>query len=388
VADGERIAPEVLARLLPYLTESIMIVGLDGKVSANLAPPGGILGHGDREGTSGFEYYHPDDMAWALELGVSALNTEPGWMGAGVIRMRKVDGTYERYELTVVNHTDDPVVNGFICRSRSIEGFDTSPYNVPEHGELIESLAEAVPVAIIMLDLLGLPLYMNRAAQDLLGLDLAELREVGLPELDAPIQERIAEPGVSSVEVRHGEHVLAARLVSRGHPGRVASIVVTLEDITELSRRANHDPLTGLPNRAAVLDELNSRLEDSPTDVTVIYCDLDGFKLVNDRFGHAVGDRVLMHVAEVLRGAVREGDVVGRIGGDEFVFVCTDLDDGGLVAVSDRITNGLQMSLSPDGPDVTVSLGVARGRPGDSSRDVLHRADVSMYAAKRATEVG
>src|SRR5688572_33392455 len=102
-----------------------MVVGLDGKVSANLAPPGGILGHGDREGTSGFEYYHPDDMAGALELGISALDTEPGWMGAGVIRMRKADDTYGRYELTVANHTDDPVINGFICRSRSIEGFDT-----------------------------------------------------------------------------------------------------------------------------------------------------------------------------------------------------------------------------------------------------------------------
>jgi cyclic di-GMP phosphodiesterase Gmr len=168
----------------------------------------------------------------------------------------------------------------------------------------------------------------------------------------------------------------------------VASIVVTLEDVTELTRRANHDSLTGLPNRAAVLDELNHRLADGPTVVTVIYCDLDGFKLVNDRFGHAVGDRVLMQVAEVLRGAVREGDLVGRIGGDEFVFVCNDLDDAALASVTERISAGLTMSSSPEGPGITVSLGVARGRPGDTSRDVLHRADVSMYAAKRATEVG
>lgn len=387
MADGERIEPAVLARLLPYLTESIMVIGLDGKVRANLAPPGGVLGQGDREGTSVFEYFHPDDMAAGMELAVSARDTQPGWQGSGVIRMRKADGTYEAYELTVVNHTDDPVLQGFVARTRSIEGFDTSVYSVPDHDELIESLAEAVPVAIVLIDPFGEPLFANRAAVALLGADLAQLRARRFPELAPALAELGAEPGETTVELRLDGRVLCARLVSRGRPGRVASIVVTLEDVTELTRRANHDSLTGLPNRAAVLDVLNDRLAAAPNDVTVIYCDLDGFKLVNDRFGHAVGDRVLMHVGEVLRGAVREGDLVGRIGGDEFVFVCNDLDDAALVSVSDRITKGLTMS-SPDGPNVTVSLGVARGRSGDTSRDVLHRADVSMYAAKRATEVG
>jgi diguanylate cyclase (GGDEF)-like protein len=388
VADGENVTPEVLARLLPYLTESIMVIGLDGAVRANLAPPGGLLGHGDRQGSSAFEYYHPDDLPAALELGVSSIGTEPGWMGAGVIRMRKADGTYQRYELTVVNHTDDPVLQGFVARTRSIEGFDTSVYNVPDHDELIESLAEAVPVAIVMLDPFGTPLYMNQPAVALLGVDIAALRECGVPQLADVIAERLQGPGESSVELAHGERILAARLVSRGRPGRVASIVVTLEDVTELTRRANHDPLTGLPNRAAVIDTLTERLTRDPEDVTVLYCDLDGFKLVNDRFGHAVGDRVLVHIAEILRGAVREGDVVGRIGGDEFVFVCSGLDDASLMLVNDRITEGLARSASPDGPAVTVSLGMARGRPDDTARDVLHRADVSMYAAKRAAEVG
>ena len=389
MADGECIEPAVLARLLPYLTESIMVIGLDGKVRANLAPPGGILGQGDRQGTSVFEYFHPDDMAAGMELAVSARDTEPGWQGSGVIRMRKADGTYEAYELTVVNHTDDPVLEGFVARTRSIDGYDTSEYSVPDHEDLIESLAEAVPVAIMLIDPFGEPLFVNRAAVLLLGAELDELRARGLPELAPALAERGAHPGESTVELHLSGRVLCARLVSRGRPGRVASIVVTLEDVTELTRRANHDPLTGLPNRAAVLDELNARLVDAPTGVTVIYCDLDGFKLVNDRYGHAVGDRVLMHVAEVLRGAVREGDLVGRIGGDEFVFLCNDLDDSALASVSERITKGLTMSpSSPEGPGITVSLGVARGRPGDSSRDVLHRADVSMYAAKRATEVG
>jgi diguanylate cyclase (GGDEF)-like protein len=387
VADGDQLSQDVLSRLLPYLTESIMVIGTDGKVTANLAPPGGILGHGDREGTSVFEYYHPDDLPAAMELGVSALETEPGWSGGGVIRMRKVDGTYEHYELLVVNKVDDPVLNGFVARTRSVEGFDTSTYVVPDHGELLESLAEAVPVGIVMLDPFGAPIFMNHAAEVILDCDLAALRECGLRGLEPVLVERRAEPGESSLELEHAQRTLSVRLVSRGKPGRVSSIVVTLEDVTELTHRANHDALTGLPNRAAIIDELNDRLDASPTGVTVVYCDLDGFKLVNDRYGHAVGDRVLANIATVLRGAVRDGDVVGRIGGDEFVFVCDDLDDRSLDIVSERITAGLATAGSPDGPGVTVSLGVARGRPGDTPRDVLHRADVSMYAAKRATQV-
>jgi diguanylate cyclase (GGDEF)-like protein len=389
VADGEDLDPAVLARLLPYLTEAISVIGPDGTITANLTPPGGLLGHGDRIGTSAFEYYHPDDMPAALELGVSALQTEPGWMGAGILRARKADGTYEKYEMTVVNHTDDPVLQGFVCRLRSIEGFDTSIYNVPNHDELLESIAEAVPVAIVLLDPFGLPLYLNQEAKDLLGTDLAKLRERGLPPaVGDQVKVRLGKPGTSSIEYEDCGRVLSVRLVSRGKPGRVASVVMTFGDVTELSRRANHDALTGLPNRAAVLDALSSRLMFDPMRVTAIYCDLDGFKLVNDRFGHAVGDRVLAQVAGVLRGAVRDGDIVGRIGGDEFVFVCDDLDDAALVAVSDRITSGLALAGSPDAPDISVSLGVARGRPGDTARDLLHRADVAMYAAKRATEVG
>jgi diguanylate cyclase (GGDEF)-like protein len=386
VAEGDRIPPEVLSRLLPYLTESILVVDVEGNVQHNLAPPGGLFGHGEREGGSIFAYYHPDDLAAGMELGVSALGTEPGWTGAGIMRNRVADGSYKRFEVTVVNHTDDPAINGFIVRTRSIEGFDTSEYNVPDHEELLSSLAEAIPVAIVVLDPFGNPLYMNSAAESLLHVDLAGLRACGMTGLESAIAERRETPGRSSTEIVHEGRTLAVHLVSRGRPGRVASTVITLEDVTVLARRATLDELTGLPNRAAVLDALAARLLTDPTRVTVVYCDLDGFKLVNDRFGHAVGDRVLSHIGGVLRAAVRDGDVVGRIGGDEFVFVCDDLDDNGLDSLSARIHDGLRTASSPDAPEVTVSLGVARGRPGVTPRDVLHRADVSMYAAKRATE--
>jgi diguanylate cyclase (GGDEF)-like protein len=386
VADGDRIPPEVLARLLPYLTESILVCDVEGNVKYNLAPPGGLFGHGEREGGSIFAYYHPDDLAAGMELGVSALGTEPGWMGAGVMRNRVADGSYQRFEVTVVNHTDDPLIDGFVVRTRSIEGFDTSEYSVPDHEELLSSLAEAIPVAIVVLDPFGKPMYMNSAAETLLRVDLDGLRACGMTGLESAIAERRQAPGRTSTEIEHDGRTLAVHLVSRGRPGRVASTVITLEDVTALTRRATLDELTGLPNRAAVLDAITCRLERDPTKVTVVYCDLDGFKLVNDRFGHAVGDRVLAHIGGILRGAVREGDIVGRIGGDEFVFVCDDLDDAGLASLSERVHDGLCSGASPDAPEVTVSLGVARGRPGDTPRDVLHRADVSMYAAKRATE--
>lgn len=387
VADAEQIDPQLLAKLLPYLTESIMVVRVDGTIAANLAPPGGLFGHGDRVGSSHpLQFAHPDDLPMALELSVNALQTEPGWRGAGLMRARVASGEYQQFELTVENRTDDPVINGFVARTRSIEGFDTSIYNVPTHGELLESLAEAIPVPLVVMDPFGMPVWVNQPAVELLGTDLATMQREGVPGLEDTVAARQVEAGVTTTEISLGDKTLAVRVISRGGiPGRVASIVATFEDITELSRRADLDSLTNLPNRASVLNELTARLAADATKVSVIYCDLDGFKLVNDRYGHAVGDGVLTHVAGVLRDVVREGDIVGRVGGDEFVFVCNDLSDADVTSILDRITTELETAVPPDAPRVSASLGVARGRDGDAPRDVLHRADVAMYAAKRAS---
>ena len=161
----------------------------------------------------------------------------------------------------------------------------------------------------------------------------------------------------------------------------------------ELERQALHDPLTGLGNRIL----LQSRLEVATArrgpdnDVAVLLVDLDGFKEVNDTWGHAVGDEVLQIVATRLRAMARPSDTVARTGGDEFVLLCPETDQASAVAIGRRIVDSLRTPLSV-GP-VTVrlgaSVGVAHQRGGTADPDaMLIAADHAMYAAKRAGRGG
>lgn len=157
----------------------------------------------------------------------------------------------------------------------------------------------------------------------------------------------------------------------------------------KLTHLALHDPLTGLPNRTLLLDRLAHAmglLARSRRPVTVLYLDLDDFKAVNDRFGHAVGDRVLVAVAERLAELMRPSDTVARLGGDEFVVLCEDLDGGEaeLAALTERIRDGVAGISSPwHDAMVSVSIGVAIAHAGTDPEHILNQADLAMYAAKR-----
>jgi diguanylate cyclase (GGDEF)-like protein len=169
------------------------------------------------------------------------------------------------------------------------------------------------------------------------------------------------------------------------------------EKTVELEYRALHDPLTGLPNRHLVLDragQVLARARRMDVPVTVLFVDIDGFKQINDRFGHKTGDDVLRHVAERLSGVLRESDTVGRLGGDEFVLVldCTGTDAAHPDLVAERILNALRKPLAlPDaGPApvaISASIGIASAL-ADSAEDLLQHADIAMYQAKAAGKGG
>jgi diguanylate cyclase (GGDEF)-like protein/PAS domain S-box-containing protein len=178
-----------------------------------------------------------------------------------------------------------------------------------------------------------------------------------------------------------------------GRPPRHA--VLHVEDITarrraelELSHRALHDGLTGLPNRALLLDHLAgalARAERQGTYVAVMFLDLDHFKEVNDTLGHDAGDRLLVDVAGRLRRCLRETDTAARLGGDEFVVVCEGLAAPDQAAVSaGRIARTLRTEVpAPRHPiTVTVSVGVATSRGSAAPADLLRAADAAMYRAK------
>jgi diguanylate cyclase (GGDEF)-like protein len=159
----------------------------------------------------------------------------------------------------------------------------------------------------------------------------------------------------------------------------------------EVSRQtALHDPLTGLANRSLILDHLElalARAQRRSTLAAVIFFDLDDFKQVNDTFGHATGDELLVRVTERLRTKVRPADTLGRWGGDEFVVICEDLDDmSDSPALVERIATAFELPFAIGDMElwVTANIGVAVSKgPGNSPAALIHAADSAMYRAKR-----
>lgn len=155
--------------------------------------------------------------------------------------------------------------------------------------------------------------------------------------------------------------------------------------MAELAREARHDPLTNLGNRTALLDWLDAEAAKEPEGVIgLVFIDLDEFKSVNDTHGHEAGDALLRAVAERLRRALRRGDLVARIGGDEFALVAGNVTSrGDLVMIAERILAELAVPIDYD--DTTLwaaaSIGMTLGRPSDGSK-LLREADMAMYAVK------
>ncbi|MCB0976084.1 MAG: diguanylate cyclase [Acidimicrobiales bacterium] len=162
------------------------------------------------------------------------------------------------------------------------------------------------------------------------------------------------------------------------------------EDHRRLAHQATHDPLTGVGNRAALVQRLEAALisgRESGRRVAVLYADLDGFKDVNDRYGHDHGDRLLIEVARRISNAVRTGDLVARSGGDEFVVVCENLDSADQAAViAEKVHAAVEdrpVELGDVALQVVMSVGVALADPVlDDADRLLRVADLAMYEAK------
>jgi diguanylate cyclase (GGDEF)-like protein len=158
---------------------------------------------------------------------------------------------------------------------------------------------------------------------------------------------------------------------------------------------ALHDPLTGLPNRLLLLQRLDhaaQRARRSHTHAAVLFADLDRFKTINDTYGHGVGDELLIAVAERLQGLVRPGDTLARFSGDEFVFLCEDMEntnDVEQLAVRIDASFAQPFTLADIELAVTASVGVAFAGPGrEISSRLVADADVAMYQAKRKGGAG
>lgn len=267
---------------------------------------------------------------------------------------------------------------------------------------------DLLPDAVCLVDVDGRYLYVNASFERILGYAPEEVigrRAFGLVHPDdreATLQqaERVMHGGFQRHfrnRYLHREgHAVDLMWSARWLPEYGVRIGVARE-ISELRRteqeleyRAAHDALTGLPNRHQLQRQLQTQLERaerSGEGLALLYLDLDGFKAANDRCGHVAGDQVLRDVAHRLQQSLRHGDLVARIGGDEFVVLlpgCSGADDARTIA--DTLRARLQPPYTlPDGPlQLDASVGIACF-PGDGKdlETLLANADRAMYADKR-----
>jgi diguanylate cyclase (GGDEF)-like protein len=157
----------------------------------------------------------------------------------------------------------------------------------------------------------------------------------------------------------------------------------------ELRHRADHDVLTGLPNRALFATRVDRALQrdDAAARLAVLFLDLDDFKDVNDTLGHEAGDELLAGVGQRVARAIRPGDLAARLGGDEFAVLVECFGSGDGERVAERLVDALEAPFAIAGREIFVhtSVGIAYGRPGQTSADdLLRNADLAMYEAKSA----
>jgi diguanylate cyclase (GGDEF)-like protein/PAS domain S-box-containing protein len=275
--------------------------------------------------------------------------------------------------------------------------------------ELFAALVESADDAIVTTTLDGRILTWNRGAERLYG--YAEVDVVGQPttfllpedgrdeitEVAQRVAQRIRVEHYETVRVhRTGRRIDVSISVSPVLDGdRVVAIASIARDITGrkhvermINHLAFHDGLTGLANRTLIRDRLQHALAQSRRAggmVAAIYLDLDDFKEVNDRLGHAAGDQLLQAVAARLQPLLRPGDTFGRLGGDEFVVVSDRIPNSrAAVGIAERLASALTEPFEFDAAqiEVTASIGVALGHADTDADRLLANADRAMYAVK------
>jgi len=264
--------------------------------------------------------------------------------------------------------------------------------------ELAEVVLERLAEGVALVDEAGVIVYHNPAfarmhgADSLLGAEAWQLESAAGAQHGA-----VGEPVEERRRRQDGAGFLAetTRAPFRDDAHGLVGTVLSVRDISERSaesqeaRRVAHlDPLTGLANRAGFFELAQEALRRSAgAPVGLVFVDVDGLKVVNDQFGHHVGDRVLLEVARRLRQSLRPSDVIGRIGGDEFAVIMTEADSQRVVrTIGERL--GSAISGSPITVDaielrVTAAVGVAVGVAGEVALDqLLSTADSAMYQDK------
>jgi diguanylate cyclase (GGDEF)-like protein/PAS domain S-box-containing protein len=346
---------------------------------------------------------HPEDRAIASHVVLEYLagRAEPR---AVEHRVRHKDGTWRVFESITTNLNDEPNIGGLVSNARDI----TERRHAEQRAQQLTEVLEQSNEVVVLSEPSGHLVYANQRARELLGLgtghDVGELSSIESRErLRTEIMPFVRRHGLWSGELTlrttAGDEVpMLATVQAHREDGDIVLLSTIAHDITEMKKTQNrleyeatHDALTGLPNRAMfneVGDQALERAARHAASTAVLFLDLDGFKEVNDSLGHDAGDLVLVEIAKRLRVAVRGGDLVARIGGDEFCILCELVTgEAEMYELGNRIVGAVSTPLIVHGRDVQVgtSIGIALddGAP-DTLGNLVRDADVALYHAKRA----
>jgi diguanylate cyclase (GGDEF)-like protein/PAS domain S-box-containing protein len=275
--------------------------------------------------------------------------------------------------------------------------------------QLLHQLAEAVPVGLFQIDAGGGVVYANDRLREIFGSEpaatisdqLTSVVAADRPALEEAIANVLDQGSPADVEValsrpassEPGFCTIALRPLTH-EDGTISGAIACVADVTdstrmreELRHRATVDELTGCCNRATIISALETHIASGQrrAERAVLFIDLDGFKQVNDQHGHAAGDELLRRVADRLRAAVRDEDVVGRIGGDEFLILCPQI--GGhdpAIKLARRIADllGRDVALAAGGRQASIGVAWSSGEAIDAET-LIARADRAMYESKR-----
>jgi diguanylate cyclase (GGDEF)-like protein/PAS domain S-box-containing protein len=350
------------------------------------------------------DFLHPDDAERAVAAWMELLAGQDTQRVR--VRHRRVDGSWLWVELeNSYEPADDPADAVVLTQLTDISDEMAAHEALQQRERLLRRVADSLPVGILQLDRDGGVVYANSRLAGILGVP----QVTGVADVTAAVAGSDRGPltvaltaalaGAPDAELEvtvpdgHDRRVCAVSLVSLSDREGVPGALLSLTDVTdsarvreELTARATFDVLTGCHNRAATLAFLDRALQEPSRSTTVLFVDLDDLKPVNDNLGHDAGDELLALTGRRLTAVLRRDDIVGRIGGDEFLIVSRGLQsDADALVMGQRVREALTgPAVLTAGPvELTASIGVAVAAPGDDAAALIRRADRAMYLSKQ-----